>query len=159
MSIYQPLSYSEFSMKKVLSGVPFWFRYVFWWFFFFLLPWFAFSVPFHEDILIFPFSNGIFVIFVLFQVAHVACAWFFWVSEAMLTFFSVWFKEAFCSLCSVAAVPGRCWLLFPLAPFSLALCWGSAARVQPGSGGDILGCLMAAPAASPSYFKMFIYIK
>lgn len=68
-------AYSQFSMKKALSDVPFWFRYgFFWWFFFFLLPWFAFPVPFHEGILIFPFSNGTFVIFVL---LHVPRASFF----------------------------------------------------------------------------------
>lgn len=116
---------ASFQWRKLFLMFPSGLGMFFWWFFFFLLPWFPFPVPFHGDILIFPFSNGIFVIFVLFQVApcglciiFLGCQKQCWLScLSDLGKLSVLYPVVLVSQAGAE-------VLTPMAPLSLALCSG-----------------------------------
>lgn len=146
-------------MKKALSDVPFWFRYVFWWFLFFLLPWFAFPVPFHGDILIFPFSNGVFMIFVLLQVAPCNFGFTFLGCQKQCWISDLGQLSALHPVFLVSQAGAEVLICVSLGSFFSCSVLGFGCSCSAWQWCYILGCLMAAPAASPSYFKMFIYIK
>lgn len=107
---------------------------IFWsWFF-----WFAFPAPFQDDVSVSPPSNSVCILCSLVNAWHLF--FFFHVTLSCLGKLSVIYSTLLMSQEGAEVqAPVPCLALLG----ALALCWGSAAPIQPGSVIYILGCLMA----------------